>query len=357
MASSLSRVPSAAPALALVSSGPLQGETPVGRARVELGDALEHYAKWPDPTVIVVDGPYGVGGFPGDPHTPDDLGAWYEPHVAAWSERALPETTLWFWNSEVGFAEVHPVFKAHGWRYAGASVWDKGIAHIAGNVNGQKIRSFPIVSEVCVRYVRDTKLPTVEGELLVMKEWLRAEWLRSGLPLYLTNEACGVANAATRKYFTLDWRWYFPPASMMVRLAAYAKKHGKRTKVPYFSLDRETPLKAEQWERMRAKWHHTHGITNVWREPALRGEERIRHEGRMKCVHLNQKPLKLIERIVLASSDPGDVVWEPFGGLCSAAVASARHGRDCYAAEVNPEFYELAVDRLERENALDGNNR
>lgn len=320
-----------------------------GTAGVRLGDALDFYAEWPAPTVIVVDGPYGVSGFPGDPPTPEGLGEWYEPHIREWARNALPSTTLWFWNSEVGWAEVHPVLKRHGWRYAGASIWDKGIGHIAGNVNSKSIRSFPVVSELCVRYVREVMLPTLTGELLTLKEWLRYEWLRSGLPLSRTNEACGVRNAATRKYFTLDWRWYFPPPEMMERLAAYATRHGTATDVPYFSLDRETPLSADQWRLMRAKWNHAHGITNVWHEPALLGDERLRVDGRMKCVHLNQKPLTLMERIIGAASAPGDVVWEPFGGLCTGCVAASRLGRHAFAAEINPDYYELAVERLEDE--------
>ena len=326
-----------------------------GPTNLQLGDALTFYADWPAPTVIVADGPYGVGGFPGDPPTADSLAEWYEPHVSAWSEHALPSSTLWFWNSEVGWAEVHPVLKSHGWRYAGASIWDKGIGHIAGNVNGKSIRGFPVVSEICVRYTRAVTLPTLEGKQLPLNEWLRYEWRRAGLPLSLTNEAAGVANAATRKWFTLDHLWYHPPGVAMVALADYATKHGLSTPVPYLSIDRRAAVTAEAWDLLRAKWNHVHGITNVWNEPALRSEERIRETGRLKFVHLNQKPLKLIERIINASSDPGDVVWEPFGGLCSAVVAAHRLGREARAAEINPDYYELALDRLDRLNAVDGN--
>jgi len=75
------------------------------------------YDLWESPVCIVVDGPYGVAGFPGDPPTPDRLPQWYEPHVAAWSRRSTPQTTLWFWNTEIGWATVHPLFVAHGWEY------------------------------------------------------------------------------------------------------------------------------------------------------------------------------------------------------------------------------------------------
>ena len=83
----------------------------------------------------------------------------------------------------------------------------------------------------------------------------------------------------------------------------------------------------------------------------MRGAERLKDE-RAKVLHSNQKPLRLIERIVAASSDPGDVVWEPFGGLCSAAVASLRTGRHCHSAELLPDYYSLAKARLRQEQSL-----
>jgi site-specific DNA-methyltransferase (adenine-specific) len=327
-----------------------------GSAHVELADAMDCYANWPMPSAIIVDGPYGLNKFPGDPNTADDLAKWYAPHIAEWSRLSLPETTLWFWCSEVGWAEVHPVLKTHGWKYKAAHIWDKGVGHVAGNCNGDTIRSFPVVTEICVQYVREVKLPDLEGEMLSLKRWLRNEWLRSGLPLCKTNEACGVSNAATRKYFTQCHLWYFPPPEKMAALAKYATLHGRPTKRPYFSLDGETSLTDEQWTKMRAKWNHRHGVTNVWSEPAVRGIERIKKKG-LKCLHMNQKPLKLIERIILASTDVNDIIWEPFGGLCSGVVASLRNSRHCYASEVIPEYYFAAVRRIREEVSRIGSDR
>lgn len=319
--------------------------TEIGEAVVELSDALYCYERWEEPTAIIVDGPYGVAGFPGDPATPHGLADWYAPHVAAWARHAGPATTLWFWGTELSWATVHPVLVLQGWEYRTAHIWDKGVGHIAGNVNGNTIRRFPVVTEVCAQYTRKVELRTGDGLLLPMKEWLRREWLRSGLPLYKTNEACGVKNAATRKYFTQCHLWYFPPPEMMERLSFYANRRGRPTSHPYFSLDGRTLLAADRWAGMRAKWHHVHGITNVWSEPPVRGAERLRDD-KAKIVHSNQKPLRLIDLSVRASTDPGDVIWEPFGGLCSGAVAALRAGRRCFAAEVDPEVYRSAVARL-----------
>ena len=90
---------------------PVELTPPYQRLGVTLrhGDFLAVSAQWSWPTVIIADGPYGVGSFPGDPVSHEALSEWYRPHIVLWSERALPETTLWFWNTVIGWASVHPM--------------------------------------------------------------------------------------------------------------------------------------------------------------------------------------------------------------------------------------------------------
>jgi site-specific DNA-methyltransferase (adenine-specific) len=320
------------------------------------GDALDAYCDWPDPGTIVSDGAYGVGGFPDDPRTADGLAAWYRPHVETWSRRATPATTLWFWNTEVGWATVHPLLMEFGWEYVQTIVWDKGVRHIAGNVNGDTIRQFPVVTEICVLYRRTLAFPSSEGTMSA-RQWLRSEWLRTGLALSLANTACGVKNAATRKYLTQDWLWYFPPTEEMMQLVEYANEHGDPNGRPYYSLDGHAPVTREQWAALRHPWTHQHAVTNVWSHAPLAGTERFKGNGKRSAprvhnpgknatVHLNQKPLEFMRRIVTACTAERDVVWEPFGGLCSASVAAIELDRRPFAAEPNPDFYALAKRRI-----------
>lgn len=328
----------------------------IGRSTLHAGPAQEVYRDWPTPDLIVSDGAYGVGGFPGDPRTPDTLVDWYAEHVMAWSRRAHAATTLWFWNTEVGWANVHSLLSREGWEYVQTITWDKGIGHIAGNVNGDTIRRLPTVTEVCVFYRRQLAFDTPDGQMSA-NQWLRSEWLRTGLPLNRANDACGVKNAATRKYLTQDWLWYFPPAEMMGRLVSYANLHGDPAGRPYFSLDGVHPVKSTEWARLRHPWHHEHGYTNVWSHPPLNGAERYRGDGRRVAprihnpgsnatAHLNQKPLEFMRRIVRMASHEGDMIWEPFGGLCTASVAAVESGRNACAAEPDPYFLSLAKERL-----------
>ena len=45
-----------------------------------------------------------------------------------------------------------------------------------------------------------------------------------------------------------------------------------------------------------------------------------------KGVVVNQKPLELMERVIRLSSEPGDLVWEPFGGAFTAAPGRTSAG-------------------------------
>ena len=314
---------------------------------IHLGASESLYDTWPTPTCILVDGPYGLSGYQGDLHSVQGLAEWYRPHIEAWTAHSTAQTTLWFWNTEVGWATVHPLFVEHGWEYRGCHVWDKGLGHIAGNANTRTLRKFPVTTEVCVQYVKQA---TFDGK--TAQEWLRHEWLRSGLPLHLANEACAVANAATRKYLTTDHLWYFPPPEAFEAMASYANRHGRQVGRPYFSMDGKRPLTAQEWLDQRAKFNCEVGITNVWRHPHVGGSERIQgnaNHWKYQSLHGSQKPLALVDIVVSASTDVGDVVWEPFGGLCPAAVCSWRSGRICRSAEIVPLFYEAAVQRLVNE--------
>lgn len=320
------------------------------RVEIHFDRAEKLYASWQRPTCIISDGPYGISGYPGDNHKAETLADWYEPHIKLWSEYSSPETTLWFWNTEVGWATVHLVLLANGWEYRCCNIWDKGLGHVAGNANTQTLRKFPVVTEVCAHYVKAATFQA-DGKSLTMQEWLRHEWKRTGLPFRFANEACGVLNAATRKYLTADHLWYYPPVEAFERLSQYANERGDPEGRPYFSMDGQAPLSGSRWARLRAKFTCDVGVTNVWREPQLSGPERIQGtrngmKYKFSSLHGSQKPLKFMELIIGATTDEGDVVWEPFGGLCPGAVVSHRLGRRYHAAEIIPEFYAAAVERL-----------
>lgn len=67
--------------------------------------------------------------------------------------------------------------------------------------------------------------------------------------------------------------------------------------------------------------------------------------------HPAQFPLRVIDRIVKACSNRGNLVFDPFLGSGTTAVAAARNGRDALGFEIRGDYIDIAVKRVEREFA------
>ena len=63
--------------------------------------------------------------------------------------------------------------------------------------------------------------------------------------------------------------------------------------------------------------------------------------------HPTQKPEKLIAKLILASSNSGDVVFDPFLGSGTTAVTAKKLGRRFIGIEREKEYAALALRRLE----------
>ena len=75
---------------------------------------------------------------------------------------------------------------------------------------------------------------------------------------------------------------------------------------------------------------------------------RIRHNKR-RDEHPCQLPIHLLERIVLMSSDPGDVILDPFVGTGTTAVAAKRLGRRYIGIDVDEEYARIARENVANE--------
>jgi len=65
--------------------------------------------------------------------------------------------------------------------------------------------------------------------------------------------------------------------------------------------------------------------------------------------HPAQFPSALIERIILACSNPGDLVLDPFMGSGTTALVASRLGRRVVGFELSSRYLEIAIDRIEEE--------
>jgi len=84
-----------------------------------------------------------------------------------------------------------------------------------------------------------------------------------------------------------------------------------------------------------------------WYLPICNGAERLR-DASGKKLHSTQKPEALLERVLLATSRPGDLVLDPFAGTGTTGVVAQRLGRRWIMIEREPAYCRLIEERLER---------
>lgn len=96
----------------------------------------------------------------------------------------------------------------------------------------------------------------------------------------------------------------------------------------------------------KAHYYHPDGkvADDVWRIPIVAQNDRHERTG-----YPTQKPEALLERIIRASSNPGDVVADFFCGSGTALVVAARLGRRWIGCDIAPEAIRVTLARLEKQ--------
>jgi DNA modification methylase len=116
-------------------------------------------------------------------------------------------------------------------------------------------------------------------------------------------------------------------------------------------------------EKRKADGHPTrYGMANrdaerTWSMPSLAPNPKGRNKRSVwtvttkpfKGAHFATFPPDLIEPCILAGCPKGGIVLDPFGGAGTTALVAQRNGRKAIACELNPEYSEIAAERLQRE--------
>jgi adenine-specific DNA-methyltransferase len=84
---------------------------------------------------------------------------------------------------------------------------------------------------------------------------------------------------------------------------------------------------------------------DVWAIP------NVKHNHVEKTIHPCQFPIELVERLVLALTNPNDLVVDPYLGVASAACAAIIHGRRAAGADLVPEYLRIARERIKLASA------
>jgi len=112
---------------------------------------------------------------------------------------------------------------------------------------------------------------------------------------------------------------------------------GKGWKFNYFQL--------KEWNPQKTKDGKSKQLRDFIVLPIVQGQERMKGENG-RALHPTQKPEKLIELILTASSDENDLVLDPFFGTGTTGIVASKLGRRWIGIEANKEYFNIANKRI-----------
>ena len=211
-----------------------------------------------------------------------------------------------------------PYFDEFGLDLRQQIIIDKGIKAVSGRAT-RKYKMFPNVTESILFIVKDNKK--------FLKTFLKDHQKKLGLSAKQINEALGVKSNGGGM-----WSIYtgnnvceqFPTKELWDRLS----------QILHFELP---------YEKVSQTYNAQMGFTDVWRDIDFYAEKRY---------HPTQKPIKLIKRLIYASSNKGDIVLDPFTGSGSTPIAAIQLGRNYLGFELDKAYYDIAQRRIDNSTSV-----
>lgn len=190
---------------------------------------------------------------------------------------------------------------------------DKGMRSVSGRAT-KNYKLFPNTTESILFIIKDNKQ--------FIKPFLKEHQQKLGLSSKDINEALGVKSNGGGMWSIYTGKnvcEQFPTRDLWEKLQNILK----------FDLD---------YSKVAQTFNPEMGITDIWRDIDFYKEKRV---------HPTQKPLSLIKRLILASSNENDIVVDPFAGSGSTAIASLQLNRNFITIELDEQYYQEVIKRTE----------
>jgi len=175
----------------------------------------------------------------------------------------------------------------------------------------------------------------------------------AGIAFEKANTYCGTASMAGGHYFARS-QWCLPTAEHYANLQRglnaeaggdneylrceyeYLRREYEDLRREYEDLRREYEDLRREYEDLRPTFNNPGLVSSVWQGPPA---GRVGHE--------TPKPEWLLERIISTTNNRGDLVFDPFMGSGTTAVVADRLGCGWFGCDINREYVELALERIE----------
>ena len=215
-------------------------------------------------------------------------------------------------------AKVVPILETLGLELRQQIIIDKGIKSVSGRAT-KNYKMFPNVTESILFIIKDNKK--------FIKPFLKERQVALGLSSKQINERLGVKSNG-------GGMWSIYTGKNICEQFPTEESWNKLSEVLEFNLP---------YSKLSQTFNPQMGFTDVWTDIDFYAEKRY---------HPTQKPLKLIRRLISASSNKGDVVLDPFSGAGSTQIGCIQLERNYIGIELDEGYYNIAEKRIAEEKSF-----
>ena len=211
-------------------------------------------------------------------------------------------------------ASLIPVCESFGLKLRQQIVVNKGIQAVSGRAT-KNYKMYPNVTESILFFVKDP--------IPFSRSFLKEQQDRTGLTSKQINEGLGVKSNG-------GGMWSIYTGKNICEQLPTRELWDKLARV----LDFDFP-----YDKINITFNAQLGYTDVWDDIDFYAERKTRK-------HPTQKPLPLIERLILTSTNSNNLVLDPFMGSGTTAVAAKKLGRRCVGFELDEIYWKDSLERL-----------
>jgi len=245
--------------------------------------------------------------------------AWFKPIIQEISRISKHSCSLWLFGYAYQLSYLIPLVEAQGFTYRQHITIDKGLRSVAGRTSN-KLKMFPTATEYVVYFHKESR-----GLIREYLQRKQAETKKSSKDI---NLHLGKAINGGGTWSTI--------AGVKQKNIQYP------TREDWDKLGDLFGDMTMNYDDVVFKFNPIQGLTDVWTDINF-------YDTKFPKKHPTQKPFKLIERLLLCSTDEGDVILDPFMGSCMTGLVCKKHGRHFIGCEKEETYAENNLLDLEIE--------
>jgi len=247
----------------------------------------------------------------------EEYKSWCEEWIKEISRVTKKSGSFFIFGYSYQLSHLLPIIESYGFKFRQQIVIWKGMKSAAGRVSS-KLKMFPTTTEYIYYFVKDSTS--------YIRDLLQEKAIEKKLSAKEINEYLGKASNG-------GGTWSSIAGKKQKNLQEPTKEDWEKLNTLFGNLP--------NYDDLVYTFNLPMGLTDVFDDINF-------YIPKENKIHPTEKPLKLIDRLVLACSNESDLILDPFMGSGSLAISCINNKRNYLGCELDEVYYDEIINRIEK---------